>query len=82
MRVPLSWLRERVDVGLPPAELARALSRSGTLVEEVHTLGVPAIDVNLDRFRVGRVVSVVCVRGGVRWVDGSGAAGSSVLGVR
>ncbi|WP_217915324.1 phenylalanine--tRNA ligase subunit beta [Miltoncostaea marina] len=57
MRVPLSWLRERVEVALPAEELARALSRSGTLVEEVHAIGVPAVDGNLDRFRVGRVLS-------------------------
>lgn len=57
MRVPLSWLRDHVDPGMAPEELARALSRSGTLVEEVHRVGVPGDDGNLDRFRVGRVLS-------------------------
>ena len=56
MRVPLSWLREYADPGLAPEELATRLSRSGTLVEAVHRLGVPAGDGNLGRFRVGRVL--------------------------
>ena len=36
MRVPLSWLRELVDPGLPAEQLARRLSGSGTLVEAIH----------------------------------------------
>jgi len=56
VRVPLSWLREYADPGLAPEELATRLSRSGTLVEAVHRLGVPAGDGNLGRFRVGRVL--------------------------
>jgi phenylalanyl-tRNA synthetase beta chain len=56
MRVPLSWLREHVDPGLPPEELAERLSRSGTMVEAVHRLGVPAGNGNLGAFRVGRVL--------------------------
>jgi phenylalanyl-tRNA synthetase beta chain len=54
--VPLSWLREHVDPGMAPEELAARLSRTGTLVEEVHHLGVPAVDGNLGAFRVGRVL--------------------------
>ncbi len=57
MRVPLSWLADHVDPGLAPEDLARRLSGSGTLVEEVHVLGVPAAGGNLEHFRVGRVVS-------------------------
>ena len=56
MRVPLSWLREYVDPGMAPEELATRLSRSGTLVEAVHHLGVPAANGNLAAFRVGRVL--------------------------
>lgn len=57
MRVPLSWLSDFVDPGLAPDELATRLSRSGTLVEAVHRLGVPAGNGNLAAFRVGRVLA-------------------------
>ncbi len=57
MRVPLSWMRDVVDTGLPVEDLARALSGSGTLVEAVHRTGVPDANGNLDAFRVGRVLS-------------------------
>ena len=57
MRVPLSWLREFVDPGLPADDLARALSGSGTLVEAIHRTGVPDTNGNLGAFRVGRVLS-------------------------
>ena len=57
MRVPLSWLADHVDPGLPPDALARALSGSGTLVEAVHALGVPDAGDNLAAFRVGRVLA-------------------------
>ena len=56
MRVPTSWLREHVDPGMSPEELAERLSRSGTMVEAVHHLGVPAGNGNLAAFRVGRVL--------------------------
>jgi phenylalanyl-tRNA synthetase beta chain len=56
VRVPLSWLREFVDPGMAPEELATRLSRSGTMVEAVHHLGVPAANGNLAAFRVGRVL--------------------------
>ncbi|MGD9890569.1 MAG: phenylalanine--tRNA ligase subunit beta [Dehalococcoidia bacterium] len=39
MRVPLKWLREYVDVTLPPDQLARRLTLSSTEVEEVIRLG-------------------------------------------
>ena len=41
VRVPLSWVTDHVDPGLPAQELAGALSGSGTLVEAIHHLGVP-----------------------------------------
>ncbi len=56
MRVPLSWLRDHVDPGLAPEELATRLSRTGTLVEAIHHQGVPAGNGNLGAFRVGRVL--------------------------
>ena len=39
MRVPLSWLREFVEVALPPAEIARRLTDAGLEVEGVETVG-------------------------------------------
>jgi phenylalanyl-tRNA synthetase beta chain len=57
VRVPLSWLADHVDPGLPPERLARALSASGTLVEQIHELGVPGADGNRAAFRVGRVLT-------------------------
>jgi phenylalanyl-tRNA synthetase beta chain len=57
VRLPLSWLADHVDPGLAPDELATRLSRSGTLVEAVHRLGVPNGNGNLGAFRVGRVVA-------------------------
>ncbi len=57
MRAPLSWLADHVDPGLAPADLARRLSGSGTLVEAIHAIGVPGSEGNLSAFRVGRVLS-------------------------
>lgn len=57
MKVPMSWLADHVDAGLAPDALARRLSGSGTLVEAIHTIGVPGDDGNLAAFRVGRVLS-------------------------
>ncbi len=39
MRVPLSWLREFVEIALPPAEIARRLTDAGLEVEGVETVG-------------------------------------------
>ena len=56
MRVPLSWLREYVDIAVPAHDLARRLSVSSLEVERVIELGVPDTDGNLGLFRVGKVV--------------------------
>ena len=52
----MSWLGEHVDPGLAPEELATRLSRTGTLVEAIHHIGVPAGNGNLGAFLVGRVL--------------------------
>ncbi|MBI4266870.1 MAG: phenylalanine--tRNA ligase subunit beta [Chloroflexi bacterium] len=39
MRAPLSWLREYVDITLPPQELARRLTMAGLEVKEVQGVG-------------------------------------------
>ncbi len=57
MRLPLGWLAEYVDSGHTTDELADILSGTGTLVEEIHHLGVPDTPGNRDAFRVGKVLS-------------------------
>jgi phenylalanyl-tRNA synthetase beta chain len=56
MRVPLSWLREYVRVGVPTSELAERLVISSCEVDAIETRGVADVDGNLGRFRVGRVI--------------------------
>jgi phenylalanyl-tRNA synthetase beta chain len=41
MRVPLSWVREFVDIDLSPAELARRLTFAGLEVEGIEFVGLP-----------------------------------------
>ena len=54
MRVPVSWLREYVSFDMPPRELGELLSMTGTKLEAVHRIGVPA---GAELFRVGRVIT-------------------------
>ena len=56
MRVPLSWLREYVAFDVPARELAARLAISTCEVERISRRGVPDVDGNLGRFRVGRVL--------------------------
>jgi len=57
VRLPLGWLGEYIDSGHTTEELADILSGTGTLVEEIHHLGVPDTPANRDAFRVGKVLS-------------------------
>lgn len=41
MKVPLSWLREFVDLDIPVLELARRLTLAGLEVEEIRSVGLP-----------------------------------------
>jgi phenylalanyl-tRNA synthetase beta chain len=56
MRVPVSWLRDHVPLEMPLDDLATRLSVSTAEVEGIERRGVPDVDGNLGRFRVGRVV--------------------------
>jgi phenylalanyl-tRNA synthetase beta chain len=56
MKVPLSWLREYVEVDVGAEALARRLAISSLEVDRVLELGPPDVDGNLGRFLVGRVV--------------------------
>ena len=53
MKLPLLWLHDYVDPGLPAARLAERLAMTGTEVERVIPHGVGA----LEHFVVGRVLS-------------------------
>ncbi len=41
MKVPLSWLKDYVDLDLPVSELARRLTLAGLEVEEIRCVGLP-----------------------------------------
>jgi len=56
MLVPLSWLREYVDVDAAVEELAERINTSVAGVERIIRRGVADEDGNLGRFRVGRVL--------------------------
>jgi phenylalanyl-tRNA synthetase beta chain len=53
MKVPINWLKDYVDVTLPPAELARKLTLAGFEAEEVQTIGE-----GWDNIVVGRITAV------------------------
>jgi phenylalanyl-tRNA synthetase beta chain len=56
VRVPLSWLRDYVDVDVPADEIARRLAVSTLEVDRVLEPGVPDVDGNLGLFRIGKVL--------------------------
>jgi phenylalanyl-tRNA synthetase beta chain len=41
MKVPISWLRDFVDITLPLEDLAHMLTMAGLEVEEIHYVGLP-----------------------------------------
>jgi phenylalanyl-tRNA synthetase beta chain len=53
MRLPLLWLHDHIDPGLPAEALAERLAMTGTEVDRVHRHGVGA----LEFFRIGKVLS-------------------------
>src|ERR671918_1264835 len=56
MKVPVSWLREYVEVAATTAEIADRLAIATGEVERISRRGVVDVDGNLGLFRVGRVV--------------------------
>ena len=44
MNIPLSWLKDYVDVNLPLEEIARVLTMSGLEVDEVELIGLEGPD--------------------------------------
>jgi phenylalanyl-tRNA synthetase beta chain len=57
MKVPLSWLREYADPGVPAREVADRLTISSVEVEGLTRRGVADDGGNLGLFRVGKVLS-------------------------
>ncbi|HMJ94677.1 MAG TPA: phenylalanine--tRNA ligase subunit beta, partial [Thermoleophilaceae bacterium] len=53
MRVPVAWLREYCDPGMPAEELADALTMAGLKVERLHRVGVG----DISHFVIGHVLS-------------------------
>lgn len=60
MKVPLSWLKDYVDITLPVTELAERLTLAGLEVGAVHYLGVEGCALPWDRERiiVGHILAV------------------------
>lgn len=60
MRVPMSWLKEYVDVPVPAEELAERLTFAGLEVSSIQTIGLPGSSLPWDRERilVGQVQEV------------------------
>jgi phenylalanyl-tRNA synthetase beta chain len=56
VKVPVSWLRDYVPIEMPLTELADRLAVSTCEVNGVRRRGVPDVDGNLGRFRVGKVL--------------------------
>ena len=54
--MPLSWLRDYVDVDVPVSELAQRLLFTSCEVERIEMRGVVDTDGNLGLYRVGRVL--------------------------
>jgi phenylalanyl-tRNA synthetase beta chain len=52
MRLPISWLKEFVDVTLSPAELAERLTVAGLEVEHIEYLGLPGAEVVWDKDKI------------------------------
>lgn len=64
MRVPLSWLKEYVDVTLPVTELADKLTVAGLEVEQIEYIGLPGgndperLVWDRDKVVVGQIIEV------------------------
>jgi phenylalanyl-tRNA synthetase beta chain len=57
VKVPVSWLRDYVSFEVPLPELAERLAVSTCEVNSIQRRGVPDVDGNLARFRVGKVLA-------------------------
>ncbi len=60
MRVPLSWLKQHVDIVLPIDELSERLTLAGLEVAAIERIGLPGAELPWDPVKivVGRIVAV------------------------
>jgi phenylalanyl-tRNA synthetase beta chain len=60
MRVPISWLKEYVDISLPIEELAERMTLAGLEVGAIEYVGLPGAELEWDRERivVGEIVEI------------------------
>ena len=60
MRVPISWLREYVDIDLSVEELSQRITNAGMEVGTIESIGGPGAPLEWDRHKVllGKVLSV------------------------
>lgn len=60
MRVPISWIKEYVDIPLPVPELAERLTFAGLEVADIQTVGLPGSALPWDpgRIVVGQILEV------------------------
>ena len=52
MKIPISWLRDYIDIDLSLEELARALTNAGLEVEEITLVGLPELAGGQREFKV------------------------------
>jgi phenylalanyl-tRNA synthetase beta chain len=60
MKVPLSWLKDYVDITVPIPEMARRLTLAGLEVETIETIGLPGAELEWDpeKVIVGELLAV------------------------
>ena len=55
MKVPISWLKEYVDINLPIEELAQKLTLAGLEVEEIRYVGLPLPESNKQETKISGI---------------------------
>lgn len=60
MKVPISWLKDFVDVNLSPAEVDELLTNAGLEVKTIEYIGMPGADLQWDRDKLvlGHILKV------------------------
>ncbi|HEX6384724.1 MAG TPA: phenylalanine--tRNA ligase subunit beta [Anaerolineae bacterium] len=60
MRVPLSWLKDFVDITLPVAEVSEVLTNAGLEVKNIDMIGLPGSDLvwERDKLLLGHILKV------------------------
>jgi phenylalanyl-tRNA synthetase beta chain len=60
MKVPLSWLKDYVEITVPIPEMARRLTLAGLEVETIETIGLPGAELEWDpeKIVVGELLAV------------------------